>query len=148
MSASFSRSIRTMQMGTSGRSVLMLLVGAAFLAAWIAWLMLARVPVYAVTDTAVLTDPTHAIAQFSPDALQTVKPDQTGLLHLDAFSEPIPATVVDVDHTLVNGRFSVQFLLQSLSDSNIPLQAGLNGRIEVEVEQVTPFTLLLRSAGQ
>ncbi len=146
MSASFSRSIREMQMETSGRSVVVLLVMALFLAAWAAWLMLAQVSVYAVADTAVLTSNTHATAQFTPDALPTIKSGQTALLKLESFSEPVPATVIEVDPTLVDGRFSVQFRLQPASDSTIPLQAGLNGRVEVEVEQVTPFTLLLEAA--
>ena len=148
MSASFSRSIREMQMETSGRSVVVLLVMGAFLAAWVAWLMLAQVPVYAVSDTAVLITPTHATAQFTPDALPTIKPGQTALLQFEAFSDPVPITVVEVDQTLLDGRFTVQFRLQPASDLNIPLQAGLNGRVEVEVEQVSPFTLLLRSARQ
>ena len=42
MSASFSRSIRTMQMETSGRPVIVLLVVVAFLAVWLAWLGLAQ----------------------------------------------------------------------------------------------------------
>lgn len=146
MSASFSRSIREMQMETSGRSVVVLLVMGLFLAAWTAWLMLAQVSVYVVADTAVLTSPTHATAQFTPDALPTIKPGQTALLKLDAFSDPVPAIVSEVDPTLVDGRFPVQFRLQPASDSDVPLQAGLNGRIEVEVEQVTPFILLLRTA--
>ncbi len=146
MSASFSRSIREMQMETSGRSVVVLLVMALFLAAWAAWLMLAQVSVYEVADTAVLTSNTHATAQFTPDALPTIKSGQTALLKLESFSEPVPATVIEVDPTLVDGRFSVQFRLQPASDSTIPLQAGLNGRVEVEVEQVTPFTLLLEAA--
>lgn len=148
MSASFSRSIREMQMETSGRSVVVLLVMVLFLVAWTAWLILAQVPVYAVADTAVLTSPTRATAQFTPDALPTIKPGQTALLQIDAFSDPVPAAVIEVDPTLVDGRFTVQFRLQPASDSKIPLQAGLNGRIEVEVEQVSPFTLLLEAAQQ
>jgi membrane fusion protein (multidrug efflux system) len=137
-----------MQMETSGRSVVVLLVMGLFLSAWVAWLLLAQVSVYVVADTAVLTSPTHATAQFTPDALPTIKPGQTALLQIEAFSDPVPATVVEVDQTLVDGRFTVQFRLQPASDLNIPLQAGLNGRVEVEVEQVSPFTLLLRAARQ
>ncbi len=133
-------------METSGRSVVVLLVMGLFLAAWAAWLMLAQVSVYVVADTAVLISNTEATAQFTPDALPTIKSGQTALLKLESFGEPVPATVIEVDPMLVNGRFSVQFRLQPASDSMIPLQAGLNGRVEVQVEQVPPFTLLLRSA--
>lgn len=144
--ASFSRSIQTMQMATSGRSVVALLVVMAFLAAWLAWLGWARVPVYVVADTAVLTSTTYATAQFTPDALPQVESGQSALLRLDGFDEPVPAVVTEVDQTLVDGRFSVQFRLQPRAGSNVPLQTGLNGHVEVEVERVTPFTLLLRTA--
>jgi hypothetical protein len=132
-----------MQMETSGRSVVALLVVALFLLGWLAWLLLARVPVVVVSDTAVLSTSTHATANFTPDALQSIESGQTALLRLDAFSEPVPAVVLEVDQTLVNGRFTTQLQLQP---SDLPLQAGMNGRVEVEVEQVSPFTLLLRSA--
>lgn len=132
-----------MQLETSGRSVAALLVVALFLLGWLGWLLWARVPVVVVSDTAVLTTPTDATAQFAPEALQTIESGQTALLRLDAFSEPVPAVVLEVDQTLVDGRFTIQLQLQP---SDLPLQAGLNGRVEVEVEQVSPFTLLLRSA--
>lgn len=135
-----------MQFGTSGRPIIFLIMAALFLLAWLAWFGLARVPVSVVSDTAVLTSPTHATAQFTPDALPTIKAGQSAMLRLDGFGEPVPAVVIEVDQTVVNGRFPVQFRLQPASDSDVPLQVGLNGRIEVEVEQVTPFILLLRAA--
>ncbi|MEJ2749588.1 MAG: hypothetical protein P8183_17030, partial [Anaerolineae bacterium] len=112
MSASFSRSIRTMQMATSGRSVLVLLIVVAFLGAWLAWLGWAQVPVYVVSDTAVLTATTHATAQFTPEALSKIDSGQSALLRLDGFDVPVPAVVTEVDQTLVNGRFTAQFRLQ------------------------------------
>jgi hypothetical protein len=135
-----------MQMETSGRPVALLLVMMVFLSAWLGWLFLAQVPVYAVGDTAVLTSSTQATAQFTPDSLASLQSGQTGLLRLEGFSEAIPATVVEVDQTLVDGRFTAQLQLQSSPD--LPLQAGLNGRVEIEVEQVSPFTLLLRTTKQ
>lgn len=148
MSASFSRSIRTMQMETSGKPVALLLVMMAFLTAWLGWLLLAQVPVYAVGETAVLTSSTQASAQFTPDALTNLRSGQTGLLRLEGFSNAIPVTVVEMDQTLVDGRFTAQLRLQPSSQSAIPFQAGLNGRVEIEVEQTTPFTLLLRAIKQ
>jgi hypothetical protein len=134
-----------MQFETSGRPIIFLVIASLFLLAWLTWLGAAQVPVYVISDTAVLSDPSHATAQFTPDALPKIKTGQSALLRLDAFSEPIPATVMAVDQTLVDGRFPAQFRLQPNVDSNVPLQAGLNGRVEVEVERVTPFTLLLRT---
>lgn len=134
-----------MQFETSGRPIIFLIIASLFLLVWLTWLGTAQVPVYAVADTAVLTSTTQATAQFTPDALPTVRPGQFALLYLDAFSEPVPATVAEVDQTLLNGRFSAQLRLRSNTGTDIPLQAGLNGRVEVEVERVTPFTLLLRT---
>ena len=135
-------------METSGKPVALLLVMMAFLTAWLGWLFLAQVPVYAVGETAVLTSTTEAIAQFAPNSLTKLQGGQTGLLRLEGFSEAVPAAVVAVDQTLVDGRFTAQLRLQPPAEFAIPLQAGLNGRAEIEIEQVSPLTLLLRTTKQ
>lgn len=139
-----------MQLGTSGRSVWVLLVVALFLAAWIAWLFGARVPMYAVSDTAVLTSPTQLTATLPPDALLKIQTGQTALLRLDAFPweeyGTISATVAEIDETLQDGRFQIQLRLNPIADTRIPFQAGLTGSVEIEIEQVAPAAMLLRTS--
>jgi membrane fusion protein (multidrug efflux system) len=42
----------------------------------------------------------------------------------------------------------VELVLRSPQRTNIPLQHGLPGSAEVEVEQVSPFALVLDAAGR
>ncbi|MCP4424206.1 MAG: hypothetical protein GY803_06935 [Chloroflexi bacterium] len=151
MSASFSRSMRMMQSGTSGRSIWALLVVVLFLAVWLAWLVGARVPVYATAENAELTGESQIVAYFAPDALLKVEPGQPALLRLDAFPweeyGAVAATVTEVVETLQDGRIQVRLQLNPAADSRIPLQPGLTGSIEIEVEQVAPATMLLQTSG-
>ncbi len=152
MSASFSRSIRTMRTKTSGGPVIVLLVVVLFLAGWLVWLVGARVPVYALSETAVLTTPAEVTAQFPPDALSQIAPGQSAWLRLDDFPADtyglVAATVVTMDETLQDGRFQATLRLNPPTDSQIPFQPGLTGVVEIEVEKVTPAALLLRTAGK
>ena len=152
MSTSFSRSIRTLQTETSGGSTGLLLLVVLLLAAWLAWAVLAQVPMYAMAETAELTSNTQAVAHFPPDALLRIQPGQSGLLRLDDFPwgeyGTVQVSVVEVGEELQDGRFQVELRLEPEADSLIPLQSGLTGSVEIEVEQLSPITILLRTTGQ
>lgn len=139
-----------MQLGTSGRTVWVLLVAVLFLAGWLVWLFGAQVPVYAVSDTAVLTSPTQLTATLPPDAFLKIQPGQTALLRLDAFPweeyGTVSATVAEIDAALQDGRIQIQLRLNPAADSRIPFQAGLTGSVEIEVEQIAPAAMLLRTS--
>ena len=47
-----------------------------------------------------------------------------------------------------DGRVRVELTVASEPPARLPLQHGLPGTVEVEVEQATPATLVLRAAGQ
>lgn len=152
MSTSFSRSIRTLQTETSGGSVGLLLLAAFLLAAWLVWSVLTPVPMYAVAETVELTGDTEAVAYFPPNDLLRVRSGQSGLLRLDDFPwgefGTVTAFVVEVDEVLQDGRFPVKLRLEPPNGSPIPLQSGLIGSIEIEVEKLSPITILLRTTRQ
>jgi hypothetical protein len=47
-----------------------------------------------------------------------------------------------------DGRIRVELALRPFSRSRLPLQHGLPGLVEVEVERVTPAALVLRTVGK
>ena len=47
-----------------------------------------------------------------------------------------------------DGLIRVELTLHPLPTSRIPLEHGLTGSVEIEVERVTPAVLLLRASGQ
>jgi len=56
--------------------------------------------------------------------------------------------VASVAHETRDGQIRVELSLTPDFTSAIPLQHGLSGTVEVEVERVAPVTLVLRAVGK
>ena len=94
-----------------------------------------------------------AIAYFPPEgALGRIRPGMPARLRLDGFPSTqygsLSATVSSVATEARDGRVWVEFLLTPDPLSAIPLQHGLPGTVEVEIDHVSPATLVLRAAGK
>jgi membrane fusion protein (multidrug efflux system) len=94
----------------------------------------------------------RAVAEFSAPSLGRVKPGQTARLRLDGFPWTqygyVDATVTSVASETREQRVRVELAVSRPPESRIPLQHGMPGAVEVQVESVAPFTLLVRSLGQ
>jgi multidrug resistance efflux pump len=94
----------------------------------------------------------RAIAEFSPDSLGRLARGQPARLRLPGFAAPqygtIPATVTNVADELRNGRVRVELAVHSRAVSRIPVRHALPANVAVEVEKVSPATLVLRAAGR
>lgn len=93
------------------------------------------------------------VAGFPPaNTLGRVRPGQPARVQLAGFPWPeygsIPATVSGVASEVRKGLVRVELSVQPGHGSAIPLQHGLPGRVEVEVERASPAELLLRSVGR
>lgn len=156
--SAFSRTTRSLDADHFGRVLLALSAGALLLLGWTAWLLLARVSVYERAAT-LQVGPRQgdapprfaAVALFPPAALGRIRPGQPAIVRLDGFPwtqyGSLSATVAAVDDAR-SGQLRVDLLIQDDPGSAIPLQPGLRGAVEIEVERVTPATLLLRTTGQ
>jgi membrane fusion protein (multidrug efflux system) len=60
----------------------------------------------------------------------------------------LQARVSRVAGEIRDGKVRVELALVSPFSSRIPLQHGLPGSVEIQVERISPAALLLRSAGQ
>ena len=60
----------------------------------------------------------------------------------------IAATVESVGSEVRDGRVRVELAIDPHNHTTIPIQHGLPGSVEVQVEQVSPATLALRAAGR
>ncbi len=95
----------------------------------------------------------HAIAEFPPSAaLGRLRPGMEARLRLDGFPWAtygvVHAHVKNVAAEAHDGAIRVEFDLASDAAPRIPLQHGLPGSVEVDVEQATPVSLVLRAAGK
>jgi membrane fusion protein (multidrug efflux system) len=95
----------------------------------------------------------RAVAEFAPaSALGRIRAGQNARLRLEGFpwSEygSVPATVETVAGEIRDGRIRVELAIDPSRAPRIPLQHGLPGSVEVEVERVSPAHLVLRAAGK
>lgn len=95
----------------------------------------------------------RVVAQFPPAAaLGRIRVGQPARMRLDGFPwaqyGSIPATVSRVAGEVRDGAVRVELRIDPASPSRVPLQHGLPGSVEVEVEQLTPAALVLRAAGR
>lgn len=93
------------------------------------------------------------IAEFPPaSAIGRIRPGQPARLRLQGFPwtqyGSIGATVQSVGSEVRDGRVRVELALNPNTNTAIPIQHGLPGSVEVQVEQVSPATLALRAAGR
>lgn len=93
------------------------------------------------------------VAEFEPARiLGRMRSGQSARVRLDGYPwaqyGSIAATVAHVAGEIRAGRVRVELVPTSQSHVLLPLQHGLPGTVEVEIEQVTPMTIALRAVGQ
>ena len=86
-----------------------------------------------------------------PGALGRIHPGQPAWLRLEGFPwtqyGAIAAMVASVASEVRNGQVRVELAIRPDPAPPIPVQHGLPGTVEVEVDRVSPATLVLRTAG-
>jgi membrane fusion protein (multidrug efflux system) len=104
-----------------------------------------------VVATVVPAGDLRAVAEFPLSSVGRLAPGQPARLRLDAFPwtefGTVRATVNAIATEANDGRVRVELAIDRDPRSAIPLQHGLAGTAIVEVEGVTPWTLVLRAAG-
>jgi membrane fusion protein (multidrug efflux system) len=94
-----------------------------------------------------------AVAHFAPsDAVGRIEAGQPAQIRLDGFPwtqyGSVAATVERLATELQGGRVRVELLVDPAYNGVIPIQHGLIGTLEVEVDRVSPAALVLRNAGK
>jgi len=94
-----------------------------------------------------------AVAHFPPiDALGRIRAGQSARLRLDGFPwtqyGSLAGEVLNVANEPRDGKIRVELSVDPASAPGIPAQHGLPGTVEIQVERVTPCTLVLRAAGK
>ncbi len=93
------------------------------------------------------------VAEFPPAAaIGRIHRGQPARLRLQGYPwaqyGSISAKVASVASEIRNGTVRVELEVTSAAQPNIPMQHGLPGAVEVEVESITPVALVLRNAGK
>jgi multidrug resistance efflux pump len=95
----------------------------------------------------------RVVAQFPPDqALGRLRAGQLGRMRLYGFPwtqyGSIPVRVAHVAEEAQQGQVRVELSIPNGSARNVPLQHGLPGSVEVEIERASPAELVWRAAGK
>jgi len=95
----------------------------------------------------------RAVAEFAPSAaIGRIQAGQRARLRLDGFAwteyGQVSATVSRVASEPRSGRVRVELAVNPESAPLIPSQHGLPGKVEIEIERVSPAELAMRSVGK
>ena len=97
-------------------------------------------------------DPLRIVAGFRPAAIGRIVPGQPVRLRLDGFPWTtygnLRGVVVSVASEAVGGILRVECSLDPTSAPAIPIEHGLIGTLELEVDRLSPAALLTRSSGR
>lgn len=93
------------------------------------------------------------MADFHPsEAVGRIRAGQPARMRVSGFLWTqygmLTAQVSAISSEVTDGRIRVELALSPDPDSAIPLKHGLTGTVEIELEEISPAVLALRSAGQ
>lgn len=94
----------------------------------------------------------RVVAHFPVVVVGRIQEGQSARLRLDGFPwtqyGTVPADVSEVGTEPNDGLIRVELTLLPNLDSDVPIEHGLTGSVEIEVETSSPAALVLRAAGQ
>jgi len=117
---------------------------ALLLVGWTLWFFLANLSFYEASKSATINTNGAIVAQFDANAIKRLKQGQLGLFHpksttTSSASIQLRITKIDTKNNKVD--------LWPVDPNALKNQTERTGQVKVEVEKVTPATLLLRAAG-
>jgi membrane fusion protein (multidrug efflux system) len=93
----------------------------------------------------------RAIAWFPAEVVGKLQIGQKAKMRLDGYPwtqfGTVSAELSRLGNESIDGRIRVEFAVNTSGTFSVPLQHGMTGGIEVEVETVSPAELVLRAAG-
>jgi hypothetical protein len=147
----FSRTTRSLQADGHRSTLLGLLTVILLLIVWGGWFFAARIPIYQTSENVQLTGAQRVTALFPSGTLDRIKRGQAANFYPEgavwAQAGPIPAIVTGVSPDPTADQARVELALRLDRSLPVPLQQGLKGRVEIELERVSPASLVFRSGG-
>ena len=147
MSLQFSRSMRSLHLDSFRASRVGLILAIVNVLALLAWFFFVKVTLFEISNEVTFLPDGQAVALFPAEARARIEPGQPAVMRInlgpDQDQITLPALVIDLDPN----SDEVYFLVIT---NEIPLDTlpeDLSGQIEIEVEYVTPFTLVRRASG-
>lgn len=148
MSIHFSRSMRSLNIDSFQASRVGLILGSVLVLALIVWFLFARVTLYAVSQEVGFNQDGRFIATFSKEEMARVKVGQGALVRIFSGAEQPPLVVSGIVYDVPSGSQEAEILVMTEDLPENGLSQNATGQVEVEVEQITPLALVLRTSGK
>jgi len=157
MATSFSNSMRSLQVNSPRKTLAGLILSIVLAIVWFSWFLLAQISLYQISDTVQITEKEVVIASFPPEASEFLEVGKNVSLQLDGQvdlrlvdgegtkTDSIPAVVLKV-HQLQNDRIDASILIYWDAVERIQFIPNLTGQVQIDIERVSPVTLVIRSA--
>ena len=148
MSIHFSRSMRSLNIDSFQASRVGLIVGSGLVFALIVWFLFSRVTLYAVSQEVGFNQDGRFIATFSKEEMARVKVGQEALVRLFSAADQPPVVVPGIVYDIPPGSQEAEILVMTQDLPENGISQNTTGQVEVEVEQITPLALVLRTSGK
>ena len=142
-STPFSRTLRSLDADGFGPSLVAIILAMLLLLSWGMWFFFANIPLTEVSQNIEITQSETMIATYSPEAVTHLQEGQDAYVRLEGlWSETLPAIVMSVNYE--KGQ------VELFAEEDLSYVDGVQERVdyvEIEVEQVSPATLVMRASG-
>lgn len=143
--------MRSLQADDFRLSLLGILIAVILLLAWAGWFFLARITFYETGQIVRVNRDGTIVADFGPGALGRLQRGQPAQLTFDNVSGDLaqtsPSIVIGVANQSQENRVQAELYILGDAIALAYLYDDLTGQVEVEVERISPATLVLRAAG-
>lgn len=149
MGISFPRSMRSLQTDSFRPSLATLVAGSILITAWLAWFVFAPITLYETSQEWQVQRDGSLIVRFPEEAMARFRPGQPATLEIQSSTNEPPvqwqAMVADTPSRAQN-RLAPDTVKVTLLSAPLPKDT-VGGEIKIQVETVTPFTLVTRASG-
>lgn len=149
MATPFVRSLRSVNSDGFRPNLVTLVLALCLLVAWLSWFFLARITLYEVSQNIEIGE-RGIVAHFEPGLEAPIHEGQTATIHIagDAGRSlgAIPAVVMRSSSRSSDGH-TVATLFPLENEEILRLDEETTGRVEVEVEYLSPALLVARASG-
>ncbi|MFN2177328.1 MAG: hypothetical protein ACK2U3_15390 [Anaerolineales bacterium] len=143
----FSRSIRSLEIDSYKASRVGMILAVLITLSILLWFFLAKITIYEFSSQIEFTGNDRILAVFPAESLKKIKIGQPAIINLDLGPDlpkaSLSAFVIGIDKE----QETAELIIISENLHQIPLSEDLTGQVQVEVEYITPASLIRKASG-
>jgi multidrug resistance efflux pump len=148
LSIQFSRSIRSLNIDSFKASRVGLIFGSVLMLALVFWFFFARVSVYETSQELSIDEQGYILAEFPDDSMTKIQAGQDVLVRVFSSSDQPPISIQGVVFDTFPDSNQVEIIMLSDDLLDVQITENMQAQVDVEIELVTPFNLVMRYSGK